>query len=497
MALVGGDRLPSARRGATARAAITPYGQRAKSFGGMFAIHFVLASLAAFGAVTLPSAAWAYVALVLFGSMCFGLLRTSPATFLLLVPLLALRITEFISGGAIEAGAFMVETNITGRPTGAFTRLLLIYLLFFLSATFVVEAAWPRLKVLFRDAPTRWQRQGQLIWLALLIVMGAATLYLVRLGINNGFPLISHIDRFAFLDKINSPIYSAWMTNRTVLVPFIGALACIPGYRLRGALLLVWLLALSVLFGEKFTSLLMILSIFSIPVGLVHIANDRAIPTGAIGGISLAVVVVTVPAVLIAYGALTNFDHAVQRYGQRVALQGQLWYVTDEKYLAATRFDDRAIGADVSSWMQPGEQDATKAGTRFGLYYVMQPFTDSRLLGWAMEGGTGFVFSLYPYLLMTMGMTGLLIVSSIIAVFHAFVMKMLAQSIAESNWIASVLFGRAMSSLYGGYTTGFLWNFFGIKNLLTLAVALFIMWEGQRRDSRVRKLMDAASRRRP
>ncbi|KQN90928.1 hypothetical protein ASE95_11620 [Sphingomonas sp. Leaf231] len=496
MALVGADRLPSARRTPGARVAFTPYGQRARSFGGMFAIHFLLAALAAFGAVTAPSAAWAYLALALFGSMCFGLLRTSPATFLLFVPLLALRITEFISGAAIEGGAFMIETNITGRATGAFTRLLLIYLLFFLTATFVVEAAWPRLKQLFRDAPTRWQPQGKVIWIGLLVVLGAATVYLVRLGINNGFPLISHIDRFVFLHKIDSPIYSAWLTNRPVLVPFIGALACIPGYRLRGVLILVWLLALSVLFGEKFTSLLMILSIFSIPVGLVHIANDRSIPTGAIGGISLAIVVTTVPAVLIAYGALTNFDHAVQRYSDRVALQGQLWYVVDDKYLATSRLDDRALGADIAAWMKPGEQDATTAGTRFGLYYVMQPFTASRLLGWAMEGGTGFVFSLYPYLLMTMGIVGLLIVSSIIAAFHAFVMNMLAQTIAQGNWIASILLGRMMSSLYGGYTTGFLWNFFGIKNLVTLAIALFLVWESGQRNSRVRRMTDALARRR-
>ncbi|MEH3102703.1 MAG: DUF6418 domain-containing protein [Sphingomonas phyllosphaerae] len=472
-----------------------PYAARARAFGGMFAIHFVLGALVAFGAATAPSPGWAYGALALFGSLSFGLLRTAPATFLLFVPLIALRLTEFISGAAIEGGAYMVETGITGRATGAFARLLLIYVLFFLTATIVVEAAWPRLKTAFREAPRRWQPHGRVIWTGLLIVMGAASLYLVRLGINNGFPLLDHLDRFAYLRKIDSPIYSAWMTNRPVLVPFIGALFCVPGYRVRAALILVWLLALSVLFGEKFTSLLMILSIFSIPVGLVHIANDRAIPTGAIGAIVVAIVVVTVPAVLIAYGALTDVDAAVQKYGQRVALQGQLWFVADDKYLTNARFDDRAIGADVASWMTPGAQNAEGAGTRFGLYYVMQRFTPSRLLGWAMEGGTGFVFSLYPYLLMTMGIAGLLLVSSLLAAFHAFVMRMVAQSIAESNWIASILFGRAMSSLYGGYTTGFLWNFFGIKNLVTIAVALFLIWEGRRRDSRVRRMMQALARR--
>lgn len=495
MAMVAGARSPMRRPAGAPRPYQVPYAQRARSFGGMFLLHFVIGGAIAFGAVTFPSAAWAYAALALFGSMCFGLLKTSPATFLLFVPLLALRITEFISGGAIESGAYMIETNVTGHPTGAFARLVLIYLMFFLTATVVVEATWPRLKVIFRDAPGRWQAQARFMWLALLITMIVASVYLIRLGINNGFPAIDHLDRFAYLEKINSPLYSAWMTNRLVLVPFIGVLFATPAYRLRGALLLVWLLAASVLFGEKFTSLLMILSIFSIPAGLVHIANDRAIPTNVIGGIALAVIVVTVPAVLMAYGALTNFDGAVQRYGQRVALQGQLWFVTDDKYLAATRLDDRAIGADVASWVKPAEQDATVAGTRFGLYYVMQRFTASRLLGWAMEGGNGFVFSLYPYLLLVMGMVGLLFVSSVIAAMHAWVMKMLAQTLAEGNWIASILFGRAMNSLYGGYTTGFLWNFFGVKTIATLLIAAFLAWEANQRNSRVRRVIDTLARR--
>lgn len=488
--------MPSARRPRDARPAYVPYGSRARAFGGMFAIHFLLAGALAFGASVAPSAAWAYGALAVFASMCFGLLRTSPATFLLFVPLLALRITEFISGGAIEGGAYMIETMVTGSPTGGFTRLLLIYLLFFLTATFVVEASWPRLKLLFREAPSRWEPQGRLIFMALLVVMTFGTLYLIRLGINNGFPLLSHIDRFVYLEKVDSPIYSAWMSNRIVMVPFMGALFAVPRYRLQGGLLMVWLLATSILFGEKFTSLLMILSVFSIPAGLAHIANDRLIPTGLIGGVALAVVLVTVPAVLVAYGALNDFDAATKRYGERVALQGQLWFLADSKYLAVAKLDDRAIASDVTSWLKPGEQDATKAGTRFGLYYVMQRFTPSRTMGWTMEAGGGFVFSLYPYFLMAMGIVGLLVMSSLIAIFHAWIMRMLAQCLAEANWIAAILFGRVLSSIYAGYSTGYMWNFFGVKSILTIAVALFLTWEGQRRDSRVRQMMQALARRR-
>ena len=492
--LVGGASAP--RRGTGARASsYVPYVQRVRSFGGMFVFHFVAAGGAALGASAYPSAAWAYVALGIFASMCFGLLRTSPATFLLFVPLLTARLTEFLSGAAIESGAYMIETMTYGRATGAFTRLLLIYLLFFLTATFVVEVMWPRLKIVFREAPVRWERQANLIWVALLIIMLGSSAYLVRLGLNNGFPLIDHIDRFAYIEKVDSSIFQAIMRNRPVAVPFIGVLFALSTYRRRAAFLIIWLLALSILFGEKFSSLVMILSFFAIPAGLTHIANDRPIPIKPIAAICSAIIVITVPAVLIAYGALDNFDAAANRYGQRVALQGQLWYVTDDKYLTAFRLDDRAIAADIASWFQPGEQVSTKAGTRFGLYYVMQRFTSSTIMGWTMDGGGGFVFSLYPYLLLSLGMVGLLVVSSIIAFYHAIVMRLLAGALAEASWLASVVLGRVMSSFYGTYSTGYLWNIFGVKTLITLAVALFLLWEGHRRQSVTRQLYAQASRR--
>jgi hypothetical protein len=477
------------------RTVIEPYGVRIRKVSGTIIGHFAAAGALALGANFYPSAFWAYVALLLFCSFCFGLLKNSTVTFLLFVPLLALRITEFISGAAIESGAYMTETAGYGEATGAFTRLLLIYILFFAVAAFAVEAMWPKMRRMFVEAPDIWERQARVIWYGLLIVIGIASAYLIRLGINNGFPVFSGADRFEYLLTLDSPYYTAWLLNRLVLVPFIGVLFALPGYRLRAIAMIAWLLIASIIFGEKFTSLLMIFSVFAIPAGLVHIANGRPIPLTKVLGIAAAIVVITVPAVFIAYGATTNVNGAAQRYGERVALQGQLWYRADQKYLNTSNFDDRAIAADIASWFKPGEQNAIKAGTRFGLYYVMEKFTPSRIMGWAMETGNGFVFSLYPYLLMTMGMIGLLIVSSLLALFHAWVMRILAVALATPSWLASIAFGRVMSSFYAGYSTGFLWNMFGIKIIVTVIIGVGLLWESRRSASISRMAFDRMAER--
>jgi Family of unknown function (DUF6418) len=465
------------------RTIIAPYGIRMRKVAGTIIGHFAAAAALALGANFYPSALWAYAALLLFSSFCFGLLRHSTVTFLLFVPLLALRITEFISGAAIESGAYMTETAGYGEATGAFTRLLLIYILFFGTATCVVEAMWPKMRRMFVEAPDIWERQAKVIWYGLLVIMGIGTTYLIRLGINNGFPLFTGADRFEYLYTLDSPYYSALLQNRLVIVPFIGVLFALPRYRIGAGAMIAWLLIASIVFGEKFTSLLMILSVFAVPAGLVHIANGRPIPLTKVLGIAAAIVVITVPAVFIAYGATKNIDAAAQRYGERVALQGQLWYRADQKYLNAGRFDDKAIASDIATWFKPGEQSATKVGTRFGLYYVMEKFTPSRTLGWTMETGNGFVFSLYPYLMMTMGLIGLLIVSSLLAFYHAWVMRMLAISLATPSWLASIAMGRVMSSFYATYSTGYLWNIFGIKTVLTIIIASILLWESRRSAS--------------
>lgn len=475
-----GPKASDARRGGPQ---IPRFQSASRDIVSVFAIHFVLAAVAAAGAVFFVSAAWAYAALAIFCSFCLGLLRHSPATFLLFVPLLALRITEFMSGAAIESGAYMTETAAYGHATGAFTRLLLVYLLFFAVATMTTELLWPRLRRLFVDAPVRWEAQARLIWLTLLVIMTIGTIYLIRLGINNGVPLLNGVDRFAYLLKLDSPIYNFIMRNRLVLVPFIGALFAVPAYRWRATALIVWLLAASIAFGEKFTSLVMILSVFAVPAGLVHIARGNLIPLRTVAITATLVIAITVPAVLLAYGATDSLDKAAARYGERIALQGQLWYKVDESGLTSSPTDTQAFASDVATWLRPAEQDATIAGTRFGLYYVMQKYTPTNTLGWTMETGNGFVFSLYPYLLLTLGLVGMLFLSSLLAGFHAWVMALLAESLARPSWLASFAIGRIMASFYSTYSTGFLWNVMGIKSILTLAVGMFLLWEARRRDS--------------
>jgi hypothetical protein len=116
----------------------------------------------------------------------------------------------------------------------------------------------------------------------------------------------------------------------------------------------------------------------------------------------------------------------------------------------------------------------------------MMPLTPSFNLNSARDTGGGFVFSLYPYLLMTTGYIGLLVITLLIAAYHASIVMLLGSALARTNWIAMFALGRAMSSIYAGYSTGYLWNLFGLKTLAALAIAgisLYVL-RGRRQSTR-------------
>ncbi|MEO6247635.1 MAG: DUF6418 domain-containing protein [Sphingomicrobium sp.] len=127
------------------------------------------------------------------------------------------------------------------------------------------------------------------------------------------------------------------------------------------------------------------------------------------------------------------------------------------------------------SWPNPGAQHEQRAGKGFGLYYVMARFTPSHLLKQAERGGTGFVFALHPYLLLSGGIPLLLLGGLAVALFHGLALALLLEALATRRWLAALAFARLINSAYATLFTGYLWNLFGIKSIATLIIGLILL----------------------
>lgn len=439
--------------------------------------HGAAALLTVLLALLFPSAGWALLALILCLAFLATLAATAPAAFILLGPILVLRATELLSGVAIEGGATMVETGVRGVASGAFARLWLLNLLTFSAAAVLISWGWHLLHRRFASAGRSWRRHALPLAAALSVLLGGMTLILAWFAFRHGIPGVDRIDRFAYLNRLEGTPYRTIMMNRVLLAPLIGVVIAVSRTRLFGLALLAWLMTLSLLFGEKFTSLLFIVGGAVQPLALLTVARSGMLPWRALSMATLALISICLPAILFTYGAIDDPRRAWIRLEQRAVLQGQLWYLADSRG-APTRTDTAAFRDDVASWADPRVQRPEIAGTRFGLYYVMSRFTPSHRLDDAVAAKNGFVFAFYPYLLLAGGWFALLAAALLIALLQAAVLLLVAQALDRGRWLAILAFGRVANSIQACLVSGYLWNIAGPKTLLAFGVGclLLVRW---------------------
>lgn len=433
----------------------------------------VLATGCALASNVVTWVGWAYIGLAAYLLYSLVLLRFAPQLFLLISPFIALHLTELLAGVSIESGSYMAEISVAGYATGAFMRLSAIYIAFFAVGLAVTQLVWPRILWRFKNAGVNWAAWAPQVALIFGGLVALCCAYMIFFGLQRGFPLFTGADRFAFLDRA-TPAYKAILQNRICIIPVLGSLFVVPRTRIASVVMLASILFVSILFAEKFTSLLTIACLYVMPIGLAHVANGGKIKLMWVAALGGVISIGTMIAVLNVYGAGENMERAQAQLAERANAQGELWFAADDIYLGKTSVDTAALAADVSTWMRAGDQDQTKVGVEFGQYYVMDKFAKDSFVRKRMKDGTGYVFAFYAYMLITMGLYGMLAVSTVISAVFTGIMLAFAWAVSRGRWLEALLYGRLMSSFYAMTTTGFFWNQFGIKSIVTLIAAIGI-----------------------
>lgn len=91
--------------------------------------------------------------------------------------------------------------------------------------------------------------------------------------------------------------------------------------------------------------------------------------------------------------------------------------------------------------------------------------------------GTGYIFSLFPYVMMTTGVAGVVIVGISLHLLLGWVMGWIAQSIARASfWQLMIALKLFILFVAGGFIIGYLWSFFGIKTIALAAAYLILQF---------------------
>jgi len=266
-------------------------------------------------------------ALFYYIALCLFVIKYHPSAFVLLLWFSFVRLTTMISGVAIESGGYMPEMLTTGYPSGAFVRLAAVYTAGILGGVFLLE-------MIMRHMPDikRYDRHNSSLWVypvfaIVLLCCGWALL----IGLKHGFPALEGIDRMLYWKQVSSRFLYFFLGNRSIFCLFLGLIyAVTSGGKKKSALMIsILILVISLLFAEKFTSICVMIFSFITPVflrdrTLLTKLTSRLIPLGAL------IAIITLPAILLAYGVFDDKESSIQRLRTRATSQAEIWFMADK-----------------------------------------------------------------------------------------------------------------------------------------------------------------------
>ena len=300
----------------------------------------------AIGAELSPSWIWAGLALIHYIVVCGVTFRLYPIATILFLWFIFLRFTAMISGVAIESGSYMPEVNLTGVVTGGTVRHGLLLSATIIFAVMVINKILEYLPAVPENPEAIVSKWAYPVFaITILVCLG-----ILKIGFENGFPLIEHIDRMVYWETVKSRFLDFFISNRVIFVVLLGAIfSSCSGLKKHIALgIFLSLMLTSILFSEKFTSLCLMLIYFITPSFLLNptqfdVFNKRIIFLG------IAIPVLTFPFIMLAYGFHENPTKALERFKNRASSQAQLWYVEDIKTKEMFKFDEERVSFNIQS----------------------------------------------------------------------------------------------------------------------------------------------------
>jgi hypothetical protein len=133
----------------------------------------------------------------------------------------------------------------------------------------------------------------------------------------------------------------------------------------------------------------------------------------------------------------------------------------------------------MKSWFDLTGQSASSVGGEFGLYYMMKGYASSLDMFNSIRFGTGYVFSLFPYILKATGIFGVIFFGIIIHLAYGGLSGLLLAAISEGRIVKLIVLMKIFIFYLAGFIEGFLWYFFGIRAIALFAL-LFIIHDAER-----------------
>ena len=354
--------------------------RRPLPIGGIVALAAALAvnwSLAA----ALPDPLFSITSLALFGGLLLLVGRISASGLILLLPLVITRAATLLSLMVIEAGAYMPEVNRLGAPGDASASFVAFTTVFFVVFALVFRRC-ERWFLAYARSPLLDDLVDWLGW-PVVALCAALGVFAFLHGLQGGFPLLAGVDRFLYRRAYSSDLVLILLDNKFLFAAMLGAIAFTPRYRplLKTAAMLTFLAltGLYFLFGDKFFTILAEVAFFAMPLLLARQGRlagtllRLAVPAAALLCTALAATLY----IYSGYGRLP-LDRTVTLVGERIAGQGELWFVASRDARRVTHWDAPLVAANIDTL---GDKSPPASAFANGVetYYFIQRYAPAKL----------------------------------------------------------------------------------------------------------------------
>jgi len=427
-----------------------------------------------------PSPATAAAAALLWAAAAWRLFGTDARAAVLLLPFMTLHLSVMVSLIAIESGAHMKEMGARGAASPASALFAMLSLVFLGTAAAVYvrrrslraeRGAAPPFSAASPSPLLAWAAPG---------IAAPVVAYLALTGLRNGFPLLEGIDRFQY--RMNADVLTLNFLNLKFVIAALLAsgAAAAPGRALRAGhhLIFAAYLAVSFLFGDKFFIIIAATCFYCMPFVLARPAGlAQALWRHApLAIVALACVAGVTLFIYSGYGRF-SLDTTLTRLGDRVAGQGQLWFL-------AVRDSSHWFGIDADGVAQNLRSlFANPAATyvfdhRIAAFYFVDKYAPSSLwTSFLHNGGTvtpTMVFEAYG--LMLFGYLGLAAALLLMGALAGAVLEWLAHAMQSGNPVNVLLPAFVATQVLSVMSQGTLYSLLSLSAFKAYAAFLLLQW---------------------
>jgi hypothetical protein len=445
-----------------------------------------LVLVAALAGNCIISVAWpdpmaSFATLVLYVIAIAQLFSSSPSAVMLAAPFMVMHFSVMLSLIAIESGAYMKEMGAFGHASISSATYIVYSLLLLCSAILVYRAMDARRvrnckKQKQAEAPAVQAVRAYRHWIesyGAVVIGGLIVSYLLLRGLGTGFPLLTGTDRFQYRSRTDVLTLN-FLNLKYVLGALIGcgaAFATTPRMRKLHHWTFVGYILASFLFGDKFFNIMLASIFYSMPFLIRE--PDRMKASIRRGAPMVLIMLVCVSAVTVfiysGNGALTVAE-TVQRLGDRVAGQGQLWFMAVEDGASWVKFDEHIVRENfLNLFANPASGYAFEH--RLAAFYFVERYSPPAMhLSFVHNAGSvtpTMVFEAYG--LVTFGFIGLAFTGILLGAITGLAGYFLARSIMTGNPINTLLPAFVMTQMIYMAAQGTMYSLIGLSSFKAYA----------------------------